>query len=120
MKTLSLCASLALLAACSPATESPAPTAQVAAPAPSAAPAPAPAAMPARTADASGVIDSLDTAAGTVTITHGPVPALDWPGMTMTFQAPGVDLTGLQAGDPVAFQFTSTGMNGTIVSIRKQ
>jgi len=48
------------------------------------------------------------------------VDALGWPGMTMAFQAPNTDLSALKAGDKVTFEFESTGMNGTIVSINKQ
>lgn len=42
----------------------------------------------------------------TVTISHGPVPDLQWPAMTMAFQAPSPDmLAGVTAGDQVSFAF---------------
>jgi Cu(I)/Ag(I) efflux system membrane fusion protein len=34
---------------------------------------------------ASGTLDSIDAKAGSVSITHGPVASLKWPGMTMDF-----------------------------------
>ncbi|MGH8077769.1 MAG: copper-binding protein [Lysobacter sp.] len=77
--------------------------------------APAPAAVEAR-----GVVEAVDVAARTVTITHGPVAALKWPAMTMTFKAPTVDIGGLKQGDQVAFTFTSTGMDGTLTAITRQ
>jgi Cu(I)/Ag(I) efflux system protein CusF len=66
------------------------------------------------------VVQSLDAAAHTVTIAHDAVPALDWPEMTMTFAAPGVDLSAIKAGDAVRFELTATGMDGTITAISKQ
>ena len=42
---------------------------------------------PATTAHkATGTVKKVDPAAGTVTLAHGPVPALKWPPMTMAFQ----------------------------------
>jgi Cu(I)/Ag(I) efflux system protein CusF len=65
-------------------------------------------------------VQSLDAAAHTVTIAHDPVDALGWPGMTMTFPAPGVDLSAIKPGDAVSFELTATGMDGTITAISKQ
>ena len=43
-----------------------------------------------------GVIKAIDTKKGTLTIQHGPIPAVSWPAMTMTFRAtPPSLLTGL-------------------------
>lgn len=74
----------------------------------------------ATTASATGTVQAVDASAGTVTIDHGPVDALQWPAMTMTFQAPDVDLGAIEKGDQVSFEFTSTGMDGTITSITEQ
>jgi Cu(I)/Ag(I) efflux system periplasmic protein CusF len=112
---------VALIAGCNASPDAPAPAAN--APASAAAePAPtasAPMAAEAKRASATGVVQSVDAAAHTVTIAHGPVEALGWPGMTMTFKAPGVDLSTTRAGDNVSFEFTSTGMDGTIEAISK-
>ncbi len=66
-----------------------------------------------------GTIQEIDATAHTVTIAHGAVDALKWPAMTMTFKAPGVDLGALKPGDRVGFEFTASGMDGTITSIPK-
>lgn len=120
MKMLPLLLASGLLAACS----SPSGDANV--PAPTTQPAPtSTAAMPAdaaasTTASASGVVESVDTDAKTITIAHGPVEALKWPAMTMTFQAPDADLASIKQGDHVAFEFASTGMKATITKIARQ
>ncbi|MFS8063347.1 MAG: copper-binding protein [Luteimonas sp.] len=71
-------------------------------------------------AAASGVVEAVDIAGKTITIAHGPVDALKWPAMTMTFQAPDADLGSIKPGNHVAFEFSSTGMNGTITMITRQ
>jgi Cu(I)/Ag(I) efflux system protein CusF len=110
-----------LVAGCNAAPD-PAPPAATT-PAPSE-PAPAPAtpapAGEVKRASAMGVVQSVDVEAKTITIAHGPVEALGWPGMTMAFQAPGVDFATVKAGDNVSFEFDSTGMDGTIVSITRR
>lgn len=96
-----------------------APAAAEAAPVPASAPTP-PAAGETKRASATGVVQSIDSTAKAITIEHGPVDALGWPGMTMAFQAPNTDLSAIKAGDNVTFEFDSSGMDGTIVSITKQ
>lgn len=64
-----------------------------------------------------GVIESIDPAARTVTISHEPVASLQWPAMTMTFKAPDADLSKLQAGDRIRFDFTASGMDATITRV---
>ncbi len=55
---------------------------------------------------AQGKVESLDAKAGTVTLTHGPVPALKWPGMTMDFKLANHALQrDLSPGRSVAFEF---------------
>ncbi|MBS0475245.1 MAG: copper-binding protein [Xanthomonadaceae bacterium] len=71
-------------------------------------------------ASASGKVEAVDTTAGTVTIAHGPVEALKWPAMTMTFKAGDIDISGLKSGDQVDFEFTSTGMDGTLTKITRE
>lgn len=54
-----------------------------------------------------GQINSIDAGARKVNMTHGPVAALKWPGMTMDFPvAPGVDMGALKPGGKVGFTLT--------------
>jgi len=55
---------------------------------------------------AEGTLEAVDAAAGSVTISHGPVASLGWPGMTMDFQLANSSLLGsLKPGATVAFDF---------------
>ncbi|MFA7281961.1 MAG: efflux RND transporter periplasmic adaptor subunit [Sterolibacterium sp.] len=55
---------------------------------------------------AEGKLEAIDAKAGTVTITHGPVASLKWPGMTMDFVlANSGQLGKLKPGASVAFSF---------------
>lgn len=130
MKTTTLILAIGLMAGCSSPTDesvAPAPpTTDAQAPMTSPEVVPPSAGMPstdastANTASATGVVEAVDPVARTVTIAHGPVAALEWPAMTMTFQAPDVDLSSIEQGDQVSFEFTSTGMDGTITSLARQ
>lgn len=54
-----------------------------------------------------GVIKSLDTAGANVTLAHGPLPAIGWPAMTMTFPVQNASLLrGHKAGERVTFAFS--------------
>lgn len=68
-------------------------------------------------ATATGTVDKTDATAGTITISHGPVEALNWPAMTMGFKATPEQVASVQAGQDVSFEFTSSGMDATITSI---
>jgi Cu(I)/Ag(I) efflux system membrane fusion protein len=82
---------------------------------------PSPAATPEALAvyRAEGKVESIDD--GGITISHGPVPGLKWPAMTMGFGKPdSVTLSGLKPGDPVRFEFRKGGpMDWEIVSAQK-
>lgn len=127
MKTPILILVLAVLAGCSAHTEEPAsqpaardaPTQAAAEVMPHANP-PAPADITGTLATATGVVTAIDGSARKITIAHEPVPALGWPAMTMGFAAPDVDLTGIQVGDKVAFEFAAEGMNAAITRIDRQ
>ncbi len=55
---------------------------------------------------AEGAIETIDLKSGTVEISHGPVPSLKWPAMSMEFAvANGGLLQGYKLGDMVAFEF---------------
>ncbi len=72
---------------------------------------PAPATVPAPVTKATshraeGTLDAIDAKAGTVSITHGPVATLQWPGMSMDFILANAGLLGsLKPGATVAFSF---------------
>lgn len=71
-----------------------------------------------RTYRASGTITRITQSS--VTLRHGPVPALEWPGMTMPFAVEDRSLLrGLERGDQVSFTFVQAGTGPRIVSIRK-
>lgn len=74
----------------------------------------------AKHASATGTIEAIDPAARTITIAHGPVPELEWPAMTMTFQAPGIDLASFKPGDRVAFDLSASGMKATVTTIKHE
>ena len=73
----------------------------------------------AQVANAEGTIKAIDTTKHTVTISHGAVPAVQWPPMTMAFSVTEKQLAGLIVGDRVSFSFTLEGGKATIVSIKK-
>ena len=67
---------------------------------------------------ATGTIERIT--ANSVTLRHGPVPALEWPAMTMPFASEGPgQLRGLALGDRVSFTFVQATSGPRIVSIRK-
>lgn len=54
---------------------------------------------------AKGTLLAIDGAGRTATIAHGPIAALDWPGLETTFALdPGLDGGGLQNGEDVEFE----------------
>jgi Cu/Ag efflux protein CusF len=65
---------------------------------------------------AEGVVEAISGL--TLVITHGPVPALGWPGMTMRFLAESADLLeGVRAGDRISFDFRPQGQSYVIVGL---
>jgi len=70
-------------------------------------------------ATADGTIKAIDSTKHTVTISHGAVPAVQWPPMTMAFFVTEDQLKGLTAGDHVSFSFRLEGGKATVVSIKK-
>jgi len=75
----------------------------------------------AKTGQGTGVITAVDTKAQTVTIKHGPIPAVGWPAMTMTFKAtPPSLLLGLRVGQKIGFDTKVTGMSAEITAVRRQ
>ncbi len=73
-----------------------------------------------QTASAAGTVTAIDADAGTITIEHGPVPAVEWPAMTMGFVADEAQRASVATGDEVNFTFDKTADGGKIVSITKK
>jgi Cu(I)/Ag(I) efflux system membrane fusion protein len=77
----------------------------------------APGAPPATYA-AQGTVDSVE--AGSLTITHGPVPQLKWPAMTMEFRKPGAQaFAEVKPGDTVHFEFKEGRSGYELTTVRK-
>jgi membrane fusion protein, copper/silver efflux system len=68
---------------------------------------------------ATGTFNSFDPAAGTVNLSHTPVPSADWPAMTMDFKlADSGAAAELKPGERVDFHFKiESGMNATVTLI---
>lgn len=72
----------------------------------------------AKTGSGVGVIKAVDTKAGTITIQHGPIPAVGWPAMTMAFKAaPSSLLKTAKVGRKVAFGVRVAGPKAEVTSI---
>jgi Cu(I)/Ag(I) efflux system protein CusF len=68
-----------------------------------------------------GVVTAIDSKANTLTIKHGPIPAVNWPAMTMTFKAnPPALLKGLRVGQKIGFDMKAQGMAAEVTSVRAQ
>lgn len=66
-----------------------------------------------------GVVKQLDTAVGKVTISHGAIPSLSWPAMTMTFAVKDKGLLNkLSVGKTVTFQITKEGADYVVTSVK--
>lgn len=57
----------------------------------------------------SGVVKGVNAKAGTVTLHHGPIPALKWPAMTMTFKASPELVKTAKTGKSVTFTLNAAG-----------
>lgn len=79
-----------------------------------------PAAVETIMAKATGKVTAIDPAAGTVTIAHSAIPEVKWPAMTMAFKTDPKLLSGVAAGDQVAFDLTVKGSEGEVTAIKKQ
>ncbi|MBI1361758.1 MAG: hypothetical protein GC155_15885 [Alphaproteobacteria bacterium] len=68
-----------------------------------------------------GKIAAVDAKAGTIKLDHQPIPALDWPAMSMAFTVtdPAM-LAGLSAGDSVSFEIKSPTETTVLTKVQKQ
>lgn len=65
-----------------------------------------------------GIIKALDRKAGSVTLQHGPIAAVSWPAMTMTFKAKPALLQGLKVGQTVDFDCDVMGASAEVTAVR--
>lgn len=64
-----------------------------------------------------GVVQSVDTAAGRVTIAHEPIKELNWPAMTMGFKVSDPTLLqSVKAGNKVEFMLRGKDMTSAVVT----
>ena len=57
-----------------------------------------------QSAEGEGVVRAINAQAGTITLAHGPIAALNWPAMTMAFQVQSASmLNGIAVGARVHF-----------------
>lgn len=73
-----------------------------------------------RAASAEGTVTAIDADAGTITMKHGPVPAIEWPAMTMAFDAPQPIRDRVSVGDTVTFEFETSDKGNQIISVSKR
>lgn len=68
-----------------------------------------------------GAVTQVDAAAGTITINHEPIAAINWPTMTMQFTAetPAI-LQGIAVGDRVSFEIKSATETSIVTAVLKQ
>ncbi len=71
-----------------------------------------------QTAEGEGVVKAIDSKAGTITIKHGPIAAIKWPAMTMTFPvaSPSI-LNGITVDKKIRFVLENDHGKPTVSSI---
>ena len=76
-------------------------------------------AAPGKEHEASGKVTKVDKARGSVTIAHGPVASMNWPGMSMSFKVKDkAMLDKVKNGDQVQFSFIQSGKDYTITQMK--
>ena len=73
-----------------------------------------------QTASAEGTVTAIDADAGMITVDHGAVSAIEWPAMTMGFEADEQLRQDVAVGDTISFDFTTGEGGNTITSITKK
>ncbi|OBX19002.1 hypothetical protein A9995_10400 [Erythrobacter sp. QSSC1-22B] len=73
-----------------------------------------------RAGSAQGTVTEIDAEAGTITLDHGPVPAMEWPAMTMAFDATPEVRDEVAVGDTITFEFEASDAGNQITSVSKQ
>ncbi|WP_040308375.1 copper-binding protein [Asticcacaulis biprosthecium] len=72
----------------------------------------------AKTGSGTGTITEIDKTAGTVTISHEPIPAVGWPAMTMAFKAGPEILSNAKVGQSISFDVSVKGSDTEVTAIR--
>ena len=66
-----------------------------------------------------GVVKRVDPAKSTITLDHGPIRSLNWPGMTMSFTVRDKALLDkVQPGNKLEFEFVQQGKDYLITSVK--
>ena len=66
-----------------------------------------------------GIVKSVDTSKGTVSVSHGPIPSMKWSAMTMTFKAKDkAMLEKVKPGAKVEFSFEQSGKDYVVTDIK--
>lgn len=73
-----------------------------------------------RTGSGEGTVKAIDAQAGTITLDHGPVPVMDWPAMTMAFEAAPEVRDQVAVGDSITFEFEASDAGNRITSVSKR
>ena len=73
-----------------------------------------------QSASAEGTVTAIDADEGTITIDHGAVPSIEWPAMTMGFEADEQLRNDVAVGDKVSFEFATGESGSSITSITKK
>jgi len=75
---------------------------------------------PAKGASATGTVKKVNVAKRVINLSHGPIPAISWPAMTMDFAvAPDVDLNSVKPGQNVEFTLVpGQGKDYVVTSIK--
>ncbi|MBL8687573.1 MAG: copper-binding protein [Rhodospirillaceae bacterium] len=75
---------------------------------------------PPKTVAGTGTIKKVDAAKRVVNLSHGPIPAINWPAMTMDFAvAPEVNMATLKPGQAVEFTLAQgQGKDYVITSVK--
>lgn len=77
--------------------------------------------QPAGPIAATGQVTAVNAAQATIGIAHEPIPALNWPSMTMQFAVENpAQLEGIAVGDRVAFELKSATDSTIVTGVRKQ
>ena len=69
-------------------------------------------------AEGQGIVKAIDAKAGTITIAHGPMPALKWPAMTMKFKVENASLlNGVAVGKKIHFVLKNVGGKPVVTQV---